>query len=257
MNVPVADAGGARLPGRRGLLHPRAQGTVVAGDRAPRQPDRRGRRGARRASSSFLAEDLDHMVPILVAIAVGSAIGVPAARRVAMTADAAAGRAVQRRRRRARRRWSPLLELDRHAGVVPARRWPPALFTVLVGAVSFAGSCVTFAKLQELMTTRPVVFPGGPLLMAARRSLAVGVAVGVVVDAHDSRSRRGCWCCSPCWRSLVGRAVRAAGRRRRRADRHLAAQRVHRPHGRGERLRARQRAAARRRHAGRAPAARS
>ena len=33
----------------------------------------------------FLAEDLDHVVPILVAIAVGTAIGVPAARRVAMT----------------------------------------------------------------------------------------------------------------------------------------------------------------------------
>ena len=33
----------------------------------------------------FLAEDLDHVVPILVAIAVGAALGVPAARRVAMT----------------------------------------------------------------------------------------------------------------------------------------------------------------------------
>ena len=33
----------------------------------------------------FLAEDLDHMGPILVAIAVGTAVGVPAARRVAMT----------------------------------------------------------------------------------------------------------------------------------------------------------------------------
>ncbi len=32
-------------------------------------------------------------------------------------------------------------------------------FTVLVGAVSFSGSVVTFLKLQELMTTRPVVLP--------------------------------------------------------------------------------------------------
>ena len=31
---------------------------------------------------------------------------------------------------------------------------------MLVGAVSFSGSAVTFAKLQELMTTRPVIFPG-------------------------------------------------------------------------------------------------
>ena len=33
----------------------------------------------------FLAEDLDHMAWILVAIAVGTGLGVPAARRVAMT----------------------------------------------------------------------------------------------------------------------------------------------------------------------------
>jgi NAD(P) transhydrogenase subunit beta len=39
-------------------------------------------------------------------------------------------------------------------------------FTVLVGSVSFAGSVVTFLKLQEIMTTRPVVLPGAaPLLL--------------------------------------------------------------------------------------------
>jgi NAD(P) transhydrogenase subunit beta len=59
-------------------------------------------------------------------------------------------------------------------------------FTVLVGAVSFAGSVVTFAKLQELMTTRPVVFPGGPALMAGATLAAVGVGFGVVFDAQDS-----------------------------------------------------------------------
>jgi NAD(P) transhydrogenase subunit beta len=40
-------------------------------------------------------------------------------------------------------------------------------FTVLVGSVSFAGSIVTFAKLQELMTSRPVVFPGLPVVFGA------------------------------------------------------------------------------------------
>ncbi|HKG50589.1 MAG TPA: NAD(P)(+) transhydrogenase (Re/Si-specific) subunit beta, partial [Actinomycetales bacterium] len=34
---------------------------------------------------AFLSEDLRHELPILVAIALGSAVGVPAARRVAMT----------------------------------------------------------------------------------------------------------------------------------------------------------------------------
>ena len=43
--------GPAALPGRGGLLHPRAQGPVRPQDRAPRQPDRRLRRRAGAASS--------------------------------------------------------------------------------------------------------------------------------------------------------------------------------------------------------------
>jgi NAD(P) transhydrogenase subunit beta len=49
-----------------------------------------------------------------------------------------------------------------------------ALFTVVVGSVSFSGSAVTFAKLQELMTSRPVLFPGGPAVFGGL--LAVDVA---------------------------------------------------------------------------------
>ena len=48
-------------------------------------------------------------------------------------------------------------------------------FTIVVGSVSFAGSIVTFAKLQDLMTSRPVVFPGLPVVFArplARRGRA-------------------------------------------------------------------------------------
>ena len=119
-------------------------------------------------------------------------------------------------------------------------------FTILVGSVSFAGSIVTFAKLQELMTSRPVVFPGLPIVFAASgiAAIVLGVltvtspAMWIGIDARAARPGR---------RPAAG----AAGRRRRRTDRDLAAQRVHRPHGRGERLRARQRRAARRRHAGR------
>jgi NAD(P) transhydrogenase subunit beta len=55
------------------------------------------------------------------------------------------------------------------------------VFTLLVGAVSFAGSAVTFAKLQELMTTRPVVFPGLPVFMGVVLLAAVGAAAAVVM----------------------------------------------------------------------------
>ena len=131
----------------------------------------------------FLAEDLDHVPAILIAIAVGAALGVPAARRVAMTqmpqlvalfngVGGAAAALVAG------------LELTGGRGAASTAS-TAAAFTVLVGAVSFSGSVVTFAKLQELMTTRPVVFPGGPVLMAAASLVAVGLGVGVVVDARS------------------------------------------------------------------------
>ncbi len=56
---------------------------------------------------------------------------------------------------------------------------------MLVGTVSFSGSCVTFAKLQELMTTRSVTFPGGPYLFGGSLAVALALAVGVVVDVRD------------------------------------------------------------------------
>ena len=47
-------------------------------------------------------------------------------------------------------------------------------FTIVVGSVSFAGSVVTFAKLQDLMTSRPVVFPGLAVVFGGTLIAAVG-----------------------------------------------------------------------------------
>ncbi len=47
------------------------------------------------------------------------------------------------------------------------------VLTIVIGSVSFTGSLITFAKLQELMTTRPVVLPAGQIV-------TIGVAVGVL-----------------------------------------------------------------------------
>ncbi len=132
----------------------------------------------------FLSEDLQHVVPILVAIAVGSALGVPASRRVAMTQmpqlvalfNGVGGAAAA---------LVAALELTGSDVAASSVAAAAGAFTVLVGAVSFSGSCVTFAKLQELMTTRPVVFPGGPVAMAGASAVSVALAVGVVVDAQS------------------------------------------------------------------------
>ncbi|MBT2512308.1 NAD(P)(+) transhydrogenase (Re/Si-specific) subunit beta [Arthrobacter sp. ISL-30] len=125
----------------------------------------------------FLSVRLDNIPWILGAIAVGSVVAAPVARQVKMTQmpqlvalfNGVGGGAAA---------LVGLLELA-HADDPWVRL--AIVFALLVGAVSFAGSGVTFAKLQELMTTRPVVFPGLPVLMAAVLLAAVGVGVAVVL----------------------------------------------------------------------------
>jgi H+-translocating NAD(P) transhydrogenase subunit beta len=125
----------------------------------------------------FFSMRLDNVPWILGAIAVGSGVAAPVARRVKMTQmpqlvalfNGVGGGAAA---------LVALLELP-HAEDTWVR--VAVVFTMLVGAVSFAGSAVTFAKLQELMTTRPVVFPGLPALMGAVLLAAVGAATAVVL----------------------------------------------------------------------------
>jgi NAD(P) transhydrogenase subunit beta len=57
-----------------------------------------------------------------------------------------------------------------------------------VGSVSFAGSIVTFAKLQELMTSRPVVFPGLPVVFGAG---IIGAIVLVVLQVREANLALG------------------------------------------------------------------
>ncbi len=53
------------------------------------------------------------------------------------------------------------------------------VFTVIVGSVSFTGSILTFLKLQEAITTRPIVIPGGQYItsLIGIGTLAAGVAL--------------------------------------------------------------------------------
>lgn len=116
----------------------------------------------------FYANDgkaLNNQPLILAAIAFGVLVGVPAARKVQMTqmpqlvalfngvgGGAAALVAIVE-----------YLKLGENATVAQV---VATVFTVIVGSVSFSGSIVTFLKLQELMTTRPVILPFGRQLIA-------------------------------------------------------------------------------------------
>jgi H+-translocating NAD(P) transhydrogenase subunit beta len=113
----------------------------------------------------FFYLDLDHVALILLAILVGTVGGVVGARKVQMTQmpqmvalfNGVGGGAAA---------LVALLELAEIAGHGEDVGWFVLLatsFTIAVGAVSFAGSIITFAKLQDLMTSAPVVFTGLPI----------------------------------------------------------------------------------------------
>src|SRR6476469_4301306 len=57
------------------------------------------------------------------------------------------------------------------------------LLSALIGSISFSGSLVAFAKLQELVSGRPIVFPGqnivNILVLAAAAALGVAIVAGV------------------------------------------------------------------------------
>jgi len=131
----------------------------------------------------FFQQDLDHLVAIIIVIAVGTVIGVVLARQVQMTQmpqlvalfNGVGGGAA------ALVALLELHEFHEHADV----EWFTAAataFTIVVGAVSFAGSMVTFAKLQELMTTRPVVFPAMPIVSVVSFVVTLALCVAVVIE---------------------------------------------------------------------------
>jgi NAD(P) transhydrogenase subunit beta len=60
------------------------------------------------------------------------------------------------------------------------------LLGVLIGTVSFAGSAIAFAKLQELMTGRPVTYPGQQLINGIVGLAALALIVTILVTASTS-----------------------------------------------------------------------
>jgi NAD(P) transhydrogenase subunit beta len=60
------------------------------------------------------------------------------------------------------------------------------LLGVLIGTVSFAGSAIAFAKLQELMTGRPVTYPAQQLINGVVGLAALALIVTILVTASTS-----------------------------------------------------------------------
>jgi NAD(P) transhydrogenase subunit beta len=125
----------------------------------------------------FLSMHVENLLLIIAAIIVGSAIAVPIARRVKMTQmpqlvggfNGVGGGAAA---------LVAVLELGQHEDTVFR---VAVVFTMLIGAISFSGSAITVLKLQEIMTTRPVLFPGLRWVMSLSVLAAIVASVFVVI----------------------------------------------------------------------------
>ncbi len=121
---------------------------------------------------------LHHVGLILLAMAIGVIVAVPAARMVQMTAmpqlvaifNGVGGGAAA---------LVSITEFNHIHSSHPATYITlEVLLGVLIGTVSFSGSAIAYAKLQELMTGRPVTYPGQQVINAV---LGVGGLALIVI----------------------------------------------------------------------------
>jgi NAD(P) transhydrogenase subunit beta len=132
--------------------------------------------------STFFLKGLHHRGPMVVAIVIGTAIGIPAARAVKMTAvpqmvamfNGVGGAAAA---------LVSVGEFSRNGDSFSSGVALAVVFSAIIGSVSFTGSLVTFAKLQELMTGRPVTFPGQQYAGIGLVAALVGLGIGVIASA--------------------------------------------------------------------------
>jgi H+-translocating NAD(P) transhydrogenase subunit beta len=129
---------------------------------------------------------LHHVLLILLAMFIGVIIAVPTARFVQMTAmpqlvaifNGVGGGAAS------------LVSITEFVHVQSTN---PATYVilevllgVLIGTVSFSGSAIAFAKLQELMTGRPVTYPGQQIMNALIGAAALGLIVTILVTGSST-----------------------------------------------------------------------
>ena len=120
---------------------------------------------------------------IAVGMAVGTAVGAPAARSVKMTAmpqmvalfNGVGGGAV------ALISVVEYMEALEEGGNPPLETLIPILFAAIIGSISFWGSNIAFGKLQEILPGRPIQLPGQQFLNIAL--LAVVLACAVIIAA--------------------------------------------------------------------------
>src|SRR3989440_2351334 len=135
-------------------------------------------------AATFAQAHLHNYASILIVMALAAPIGAYAARAVKMTAmpqmvalfNGVGGGAA------ALVALADFHHIEPSPGRIPFDVGISIMLSALIGSVSFAGSLVAFGKLQELVSGRPIVYPGQKVvnlaLMAALVALAIVVLAG-------------------------------------------------------------------------------
>ncbi|MBO0887217.1 MAG: NAD(P)(+) transhydrogenase (Re/Si-specific) subunit beta, partial [Acidimicrobiales bacterium] len=121
---------------------------------------------------------------IVVGVVIGAAVGAPAARMVKMTAmpqmvaafNGVGGAA------------AAVVSVGEFLHDVPAgiatAKLIEIVFPIFVGCLSFTGSALAFAKLQELMTGRPVLYKAQQPVNGVLLAASVGLAAATIATPH-------------------------------------------------------------------------
>jgi proton-translocating NAD(P)+ transhydrogenase subunit beta len=133
-------------------------------------------------ATTLLLEGLENWALMVTGLAVGSVVGVVGARNVRMTAmpqmvaifNGVGGGA------------AALVALSEwHVGGPAWDETTSIVLSALIGSISFAGSVVAFAKLQELVSGRPIVFPAQNVVNIAVLGAAGALGVAAIAGVED------------------------------------------------------------------------
>jgi NAD(P) transhydrogenase subunit beta len=122
---------------------------------------------------------------IVVGLLLGTAVGIPAARRVRMTAmpqmvalfNGVGGGAV------ALIAW--IEYRHRFGGSFALKSEIPTLFAAIIGSISFWGSNIAFGKLQAIIPSRPIKLPGQSIVNGALFGIALASAIILAAGTHS------------------------------------------------------------------------
>jgi proton-translocating NAD(P)+ transhydrogenase subunit beta len=137
--------------------------------------------------TTLLLDGMGNWGLIVLGLGIGTAVGVIASLRVQMTEmpqmvalyNGVGGGAV------ALISWAEIRHGISLGEAIPLDELIPILFAGVVGSVSFWGSNIAFAKLQDLIPTRPLAVPGQQVINAVLLIGIVAACVSIAVDNDD------------------------------------------------------------------------